>query len=226
MKKKSLVLLSGGLDSAANLALSCIHDEVVLALTIDYGQRAAENEKLAARNLSQHFKVPHQILDLRFIKDLGTSALTHVSSVMPNLKEGELDDRLATQRSAAAVWVPNRNGVFLSVAAALAEARGIDQVMVGFNKEEAATFADNTAAFAEAFSDSLKYSTQNHVRVHCYTFELTKIEIVKKLKEEVQSFPFEKIWSCYEAGAEPCQKCESCQRLARALQANSVGKKL
>ena len=62
------------------------------------------------------------------------------------------------------MWVPNRNGVFIAIAAAFAESLGADLVVTGFNAEEAATFPDNSAAFAAAATESLRFSTANGVR--------------------------------------------------------------
>ncbi len=216
-RKRSIVLLSGGLDSSANLALCRLHDEPVLALTVDYGQRAFESERRAADALCRHFGVPNRVLELRWLGALGGSALTDVSLSMPQPKEGELDDRVAAEASKARVWVPNRNGVFLNLAAAFAERHGAEQVVVGFNREEAQTFPDNSEEFLERATRALELSTSNHVRVACYTVRMDKREIVAELDQSVPGFPFQAIWSCYEGGQVACGRCESCRRLERAL---------
>lgn len=215
-RKKSVVLLSGGLDSAVNLAWCVMKDEPVLALTVNYGQRAAQREFEAARRLSDHFKVPHLGLSLEWLGALGGSALTDPKLQMPDLKRSELDSEKAFATKKA-VWVPNRNGVLIQVAASFAESRGADQVVVGFNAEEAKTFPDNSTEFMEASSRALEYSTANQVRVKCYTDHLTKTEFVTALRSVMPDFPFDLVWSCYEGGPSPCLRCESCNRLARAL---------
>jgi 7-cyano-7-deazaguanine synthase len=117
--------------------------------------------------------------------------------------------------SMKAVWVANRNGVFLNVAAAFAEASGESEVLVGFNKEEAATFPDNSAGYIEAVNRALSFSTLNGVRVASYTTEWGKPRI---LKEAIGiGLPLDLVWSCYEAGPRRCWKCESCKRSERAL---------
>jgi 7-cyano-7-deazaguanine synthase len=214
---KSVVLLSGGLDSAANLALCREEDEPVLALTADYGQRAAAAELRAAQALCREYDVPHRRLDLTWLGTEGGSSLTDPRAAVPRLRAEELDDPEVTRRTARQVWVPNRNGVLINAAAALAERAGAAQVVVGFNREEAATFPDNSAEFLEAASRSLRLSTANHVRVRCYTTELDKRGIVARLRALRKPFPFALLWSCYHGGERPCGSCESCQRLARAL---------
>ena len=217
-RTKSVVLLSGGLDSSANLALAIEQDEVVCAVTVDYGQRAAAREISSARNLCDHYGIPHRVLDLRWLGEIGGSALTDRSSEVPDPGARHLDDAQVTTQTAKAVWVPNRNGVLINAAAALAERLGAQRVVVGFNSEEAATFPDNSQAFLDALCSSLQFSTANGVQAFCYTTAMNKRQIVALLRSELSSpFPFEKIWSCYQGGEKPCGVCESCRRLARAL---------
>ncbi|MCC7440753.1 MAG: 7-cyano-7-deazaguanine synthase QueC [Bdellovibrionales bacterium] len=221
-RARSVVLLSGGLDSAANLALCSVHDEPVLALTVDYGQRALVREVRAAAELAAHYRVEHRVMELRWLGALGGSALTDSTRDVPQLERRELDDPGVTRGSAAAVWVPNRNGVLLNVAAALAEARGATRVVVGFNREEAATFPDNSTEFLDCVTQALAYSTANRVTAYCYTDRLNKQEIVARLLREAPSFPFGAVWSCYHGAESACGTCESCGRLRRALEANGV----
>jgi 7-cyano-7-deazaguanine synthase len=219
MKARSVVLLSGGLDSSANLALCADRDEPVLALTVDYGQRAFEPELRAARSLCEHYGVRHERLDLRWLGRLGGSSLTSHEQDVPEIATNLLDDARATQATAKAVWVPNRNGVLINVAAAYAERLGAARVVVGFNAEEAATFPDNSAEFLRRASDALAYSSgDGAVSVYCYTTDWDKKRIVSELRGmTARPFPFERLWSCYHGGAKPCGSCESCRRLARAL---------
>jgi 7-cyano-7-deazaguanine synthase len=216
-KVKSVILLSGGLDSSANLAFCDAWDEPVLALTADYGQRAFEPEKRAARDLCRHYGIKHETIDLRWLGALGGSSLTSTSQDVPDMDPAMLDDARTTQASAKAVWVPNRNGVLINVASAYAERAGANRVIVGFNIEEAATFPDNSAAYLDAATHALKFSTANHVAVHCYTTHWDKRRIVAELKKLEKPFPFEGVWSCYQGGNTPCGVCESCRRLKRAL---------
>ena len=220
--KRAVLLLSSGLDSAANLVLSTPSDSdqqfhVELALTIDYGQRSSKAELEHARALCKHYGVEHVVLDFsHFPKFIGNHSALLGGQDVPNLSASVLDDEATTTKSAKAVWVPNRNGVFLSLAAALAESRGLDAVAVGFNAEEAVTFPDNTADYMQAMTHSFAYSTANRVEVVSATHSMTKKQIVQSLSEK--DFPFELVWSCYHNEATHCGRCESCQRLRRALE--------
>lgn len=217
-----IVLLSGGLDSTVALALYLEKDAVDLAITFDYGQRASEQEIFAARRIADHYRIPHKVVPLPFLQEQTFSALVNRSEELPLLELGELDDLEGqAQKSARQVWVPNRNGLFLNIAAVYAENMGEQAVLItGFNSEEAATFPDNSLEFMAAINRCFTFSTQNHVTVISETSILTKREIVREGLR--LSVPFEIIWSCYESGERVCGQCESCQRLKRALLANEA----
>jgi 7-cyano-7-deazaguanine synthase len=217
VREKSVVLLSGGLDSSANLAFCRLRDEPVLALTVDYGQRAASSEIRAARALSSRFDVRHEVLELRWLGELGGSSLTDSAKPVPKMESSQLDNLEVARETAKSVWVPNRNGVLINVAAARAERLGASRVVVGFNAEEAATFPDNSGEFIARATRALELSTANQVKVACYTTEWDKTKIVAELRRQVPEFPFDLVWSCYHAGDRPCGECESCRRMARAL---------
>ena len=215
--KRSIILLSGGLDSAVNLAYCSKKDLPVLALTIDYGQRAVKNEIHAAKKFAQYFNVEHQVVDLRWLGNISQSALNNTHLNIPQFTEDSLDHKVTTQNSAKQVWVSNRNGLFVQVAAAFAESYNAEQVVVGFNLEEAQTFPDNSTQFIEAVNHALSFSTLNGVKLNCYTDRLIKKEMVEQLLKLHPSFPFQWVWSCYQAGDKHCNLCESCLRFNRAL---------
>ncbi len=117
--------------------------------------------------------------------------------------------------SMRAVWVANRNGVFLNIAASFAEALGYPEVVVGFNLEEAATFPDNSAAYLEAVNAAFSFSTLSGVKAVSYTTDWDKTRILREAL--ALELPLDMVWSCYEAGPERCWRCESCKRSERAL---------
>lgn len=211
---KSIVLLSGGLDSTVSLAHAMRDSEVDLCLTFDYGQRAANREKKAAAALAAHYKVEHLIVNLPYLREITQTALVRSDLDLPEPDRAGLDDFAASSATAAAVWVPNRNGIFINIAAAFAESRHCGFVVAGFNSEEATTFPDNSRDFVVAANHALSFSTMNKVKVVSYTQYLDKVEIIKLgLKLGV---PFEHVWSCYRGYDKMCGNCESCQRFKRA----------
>lgn len=209
----AVVLLSGGLDSAVNLAAAAAAGPVALALTFDYGQMAANREIEAAAAMALRYGVEHKIIRTPWLSSI-SSALTDRRLVMPEPETGDLDDPAAAIDSAAAVWIPNRNGVFVNVAAALAEQTGASDVVAGFNAEEAATFPDNGPDYVDAANRALVFSTQARVRIVCYTLELDKAAIVRLGRR--LGAPLDLVWACYRGGVSMCGRCESCRRLARA----------
>lgn len=212
---RAVALVSGGLDSLVATWATAAEHEIALALTADYGQRAAAREIRAAAKQAEALLVPHKVVKLPWLGELGGNALTDVTKPLPQIAATKLDDMGAATASAAGVWVPNRNGVLINVAGAFADALGCELIVVGFNAEEGATFPDNTPGFMDATDAALAFSTRVHACVHSPTAGLTKAEIVT-LGEALHA-PLELAWSCYEGGEDHCGECESCRRLVRAL---------
>jgi 7-cyano-7-deazaguanine synthase len=214
---KSIVLLSGGLDSAVSLALAIKETDVAFCLTFDYGQRSAKKENDSAAALAAYYSVGLRVAELAFLKDITKTTLVECGREIPDPDPGDLDDVVKSRAAAASVWVPNRNGLFINIAAAFAETYGCKMIISGFNREEAAAFPDNSAEFVCAVNSALSYSTLNRVKLVSYTQELDKTEIVK-LGMELK-LPFQYIWSCYRGEEKMCGRCESCRRLGRAVKA-------
>lgn len=217
-KTPSVVLLSGGLDSSANLAIAVERDSVVLCLHADYGQRAEASEWLASKRLAEYYGVRLERVEIQWLGRMGGSSLTDAAQAVPHLNKNQLDEIKTITESARAVWVPNRNGVLINIASAYAERVGAKRVIVGFNREEATTFPDNSGAFLKAATNALSYSTANGVEVFCYTTEMDKRQIVREIRGLSRPFPFDRVWSCYYSGEMACGKCESCGRFNRACE--------
>ncbi len=211
---KFISLLSGGLDSVVNLFLAHKSGLVLRALTFDYGQRAAAQEIKAAKYFSNFLDVSHEVITLPWLGKLTQTALVNIDMEMPAIKN--LDDLEEGLGSARKVWVPNRNGVFLNIASSFAESMGADYVVPGFNKEEAATFPDNSQEYIEACDKALSLSTLSHVKVKCFTTSFDKVAMAQEAAK--LGIDFRKLWSCYEGNSTPCLKCESCKRTTRALE--------
>jgi 7-cyano-7-deazaguanine synthase len=211
-----VALLSGGLDSSVAAFMAARRGPVAVALVFDYGQRAAKREKAAAQRIAERLKAECRMIELPFLREVTKTALVMNDRVIPQVKLSKLDDRTETEKSAQQVWVPNRNGLFLNVAAAVAEGEGFGEIVVGFNAEEAATFPDNSANFISRAEACFELSTLSRPTICAPTIGMTKTEIVREgLKHDV---PFAEVWSCYLGGKRMCGRCESCLRSARAYQ--------
>ncbi len=215
----AVVLLSSGLDSSFNLYKAREQFKISLALTFDYGQLAAKREIESAKNLSHQLQVPHKVIDLTWFKEFTTTSLVSGSGV-PSGEDVQIDSLPRSLQTAKSVWVPNRNGIFLNIAAGFAEGLGASVVIPGFNFEEAQTFPDNSRAFLKVLDDSWAYSTETQVVTKCFSTEMNKTQIVSEsLKIGV---PLALLWPCYLGGESWCGACESCQRFKRAVEANGL----
>ena len=206
----AVALLSGGLDSLVAATHAVRHGGLAVALTFDYGQRAAEREKTAARAVAAELGAEHRVVSLPFLGACSLSALNDPSKALPLPSEEELDDFEAGAVRAQAVWVPNRNGVFIHLAAAWAQGLGLDRVVVGFNREEGRTFPDNRPEYLEAVNRSLAFSLGTPVRVESPTMDLDKAGIVR-LGLELGA-PLRHVWSCYGPGPPENPEKEECAK--------------
>lgn len=209
--KKAVILLSGGLDSLVSLVLAKKICDVDLALTFDYGQKALEDEISASAQIAEFYNVKHKVIELPFLKDITNNALTN-----PDI---ELGFENLGEESAQAVWVPNRNGLFINIAASYADAFKFDYIIIGANKEEAETFSDNSAEFIEAADNFFLYSTGQKPRVLAPLCGLEKYEIINEaVKNNVE---LRLLKSCYNSSMQTnkrhCGECESCKRLKSAI---------
>ena len=187
-----------------NLALACQYRGPVLGLTFDYGQRAARAEVRAARKLCRYYGAEHRVVKLPWLRELAPAAVVDPAAPLPT-RAGDV----------SAVWVPNRNGVFVAVGASFAESVGAAAVIAGFNAEEAVHFPDNSRAFVGASNRALRYSTAGRVKLTSYTASMNKTDIAKRAIRV--GLPWEHLFPCYGDGPAPCGKCSSCTRTSRAL---------
>jgi len=186
--------------------------QVCLVLTFDYGQKAARREVEKSKEVCFRLKLNHRVMEIPWMRELTRSALVSNEKEIPI--GVPLDDLECAEESAAAVWVPNRNGVFLNVAATFAESMGAKWIIPGFNREEAKTFPDNTQEFIEAVNRSLFFSTRSQVEIKCFTSTMDKRAIYKRARELGTDFSL--MWPCYRGEEKPCGQCESCLRFERA----------
>lgn len=212
MKNKSIILLSGGLDSLVAFGVGKEEYNIELALTFDYGQKAAESELSTSAKICNYYKAKHKIIKLDWLKDITKTALVSNADIPTN--------NLGTDESAKNVWVPNRNGLFLNIAASFADSYGYNYIIFGANKDEGETFPDNTENFRKIISDVFEYSTLQKPKVIAPLINYTKDDIVKIAIEK--QVPLEFVRSCYRLNETHCGECESCINLKNALLNNKA----
>lgn len=217
---KSVVILSGGLDSSFNLLKAKAEGEVVLALHFNYGQKAALSEAAFSRAFCESRHIPFEIINIAFLAKWSNSSLNKKDTAVPLGDAVNINSEKASLKTAESVWVANRNGLFLNIAAAAAEGLGAEQIVPGFNLEEAATFPDNSEAFITAINESFRYSTRGKVKALAYSISMSKTEIVKEYL--ALGGQLSELWPCYQNTHLWCGECESCLRFKRAVEANGI----
>ncbi|MBQ8460618.1 7-cyano-7-deazaguanine synthase QueC [bacterium] len=209
---KSIILLSGGLDSLVSLGLKKEELNINLAITFDYGQKSAQKEISASKKISEYYNIEHKVIKLDWLKEITTTSLVSDKKI-PSGKALKYD-----KESAKSVWVPNRNGLFLNIAGCFADSYGYNYILIGANKEEAQTFSDNTQKFIDSVNAEFEFSTQIHPKVVAPLINSDKNDIVMLALNN--NIPLELTMSCYQGLEGHCGICESCTRLKNALLKN------
>ena len=213
---KSIILMSGGLDSLVSLGLKKDELNISLGLTFDYGQKSVQQEIEASKKICDYYGIEHVVIKLDWLKNITQTSLVSDDEI-PTGKG--LEDGVQSMKS---VWVPNRNGLFLNIAGCYADSYGYNYIVMGANKEEAQTFSDNTQDFIDAINKEFQYSTQNAPKVVAPLINYVKNDIVMLALDS--AVPLELTRSCYQGGEKHCGICESCVRLKNSLLANNDDK--
>ncbi|MDR2967082.1 MAG: 7-cyano-7-deazaguanine synthase QueC [Methanobacteriaceae archaeon] len=212
-KPKAISIFSGGLDSTV-ATVKFIKTHEIHVLTFDYGQKSVKEEIKSSEEICKKLDLEHSILDLKWLADLGNSALTTETEI-PELNIDDLDNKKKLESFSDKVWVPGRNLVFTSIATSFAEAEGAEIIIVGWDKEEATNFPDNSKKFLNSFNETINIGSKDNVKIKAPLIEFNKkkiVELGKKLKA-----PMELSYSCYQGGNIHCGRCESCLRRKRAF---------
>lgn len=213
MNKKAVILLSGGLDSVVSIVKS---DRIIeKGIIFNYGQKAFKKEKEAAKNFSKIYGFDLIEIKLDWLKNIIDNGLTNPNKTY---KINNFNDKKELEQSMKSVWVPNRNALFINIAASYCEVKNINTIIIGANKEEGETFKDNTKIFIEKCNELLCQSTNTEIEVIAPLIDMNKREIIKEaIKLNVA---LEYIYSCYTGNKKHCGKCESCLHLKNALLKN------
>ncbi len=204
-RRKAVVLLSGGLDSATALYLARSRGWRCACLIIDYGQRhrrEVESAKRIARAAGCRFR----LLRIRF--PWGGSALTDRRVRVPLSRSAR-----EIGRGIPATYVPARNTVFLSLALAWAEGTGADSVFIGANALDSSGYPDCRPGYYRAMQRAARLGTRagaegRGIRIEAPLIRMRKRQIIR-LGSRL-GVPYELTWSCYVGGRRPCGRCDSC----------------
>lgn len=207
-----IMILSGGLDSATALYELRQEHEVLEALTFDYGQRH-RREIESAQKICKMLQLPHRIIDISHLNELlQGSSLTSGDIETPH---GHYEEETMKQ-----TVVPNRNAIFINLAAGYAISQKIYGLGLGVHAGDHYIYPDCRPQFIESQQETL--SLANECEFHLLTpfLHQPKKEIVAKGHE--LAVPFALTWTCYEGGEKPCEKCGSCVERAEAFEENGI----
>ena len=212
---KAVVLLSGGLDSTTTLAIAQKEGFACSTLTMQYGQRHAQ-EIDAARRIAQHFGVDRHITMPIDLRQFGGSALT---SDLPVPKDRPLDK---ISPGIPVTYVPARNTIFLSFALAWAEVLGACDILLGVNALDYSGYPDCRPEVIAAFEKLANLATKvgaegRSFKIHTPLIHLGKADIIRR--GLALGVDFAMTTSCYDPlpDGRPCGRCDACALRAKGF---------
>lgn len=205
MTKDSLIVLSGGMDSVSLLYVR--RETIALAVTFDYGSNHAGREIAMARENCRRLGIEHLVIPLDFMAKYFKSALLEGADAIP-------DADYATENMTATV-VPFRNGIMLSIAAGIAESRGLKRVLIANHSGDHTIYPDCRPGFISAMSEATRRGTYPGIVVDAPFTNLTKAEIARQ--GSAAGADFSLTYSCYKGGEHHCGKCATCRERRQAF---------
>jgi len=207
-KRKAVVLLSGGIDSATTLAIAVCDGFEPCAMSVRYGQRHS-CELEAARRVADAFGVSVRIVVDINLRALGGSALTGDIEVPKGRPEHDMAEGIPV------TYVPARNTIFLACALGWAEVIGAHDLFIGVNAIDYSGYPDCRPAFIEAFERLANLATKEGVegrpfRIHSPLITLSKADIIRTGLS--LGIDYSLTHSCYDPSPEglACGACDSC----------------
>jgi 7-cyano-7-deazaguanine synthase len=210
MTKKALCIMSGGMDSTLVAYIMRSRGFEIIALHFNYGQRTLTKELESYRAVCADLGVSEKYeIDLDFFKTIGASALTDHNIDVPvsGVEEG-----------VPITYVPFRNGIFLSIATAIAEKEGCSSIAIGVVEEDSSGYPDCRDTFIQSFQHTANLGTKEttSITIEMPLVHLQKSQIVlESLKLHV---PLHLTWSCYQSENKACGVCDSCRLRLRGFE--------
>lgn len=205
LKKESLIVLSGGMDSAT--LMYDYKEEIGLAISFSYGSKHNEREIKAAKILAKECGIEHIHCPLDFVAKNFKSSLLKTGE---DIAQGEYNDEDMRK-----TVVPFRNGIMLSLAVGLAESRNMSIVMYGAHSGDHAIYPDCRPQFIEAMALTAQTGTYKGISLVSPYASMSKREI--GVRGGSLSVPFEKTYSCYVGKEKHCGICPTCVERRKAL---------
>jgi 7-cyano-7-deazaguanine synthase len=203
MNKKAICILSGGMDSTLASYMAKNDGYEIIAVHFNYGQRTQDRELKAFRDICDDLKILEKYeIDIPFFTQIGASALTDKTIDVPI---GGIEAGVPI------TYVPFRNGIFLSITAAIAEKEGATAMYIGVVQEDSSGYPDCTDSFINDMKKAINQGTKEDTHIDILTplVHLSKAQIVQEALR--LNVPLEHTWSCYKEETEACGVCDSCR---------------
>ena len=215
MIDRSIVLVSGGMDSCVTAAIAREESDVTAFLHISYGQRTEARERQAFNEIADHYGIEKRLdVSIEYLAKIGGSSLTDASIAVT---EADLESK-----DIPTSYVPFRNANMLAIATSWAEAIGATSIYIGAVAEDSSGYPDCRPEFFEAFQRTIDTGTKPDTRIEIRRpiIDLSKAEIVKKGIE--LNAPLHLTWSCYRSSTRACGTCDSCALRLRGFEQAGV----
>lgn len=197
---KTLVLLSGGMDSVTALYWAAREHEVVGTVSFDYGSKHNAKELPMAKWHADQLKVKHDVITLDFVNRLFASDLLQSG--------GDIPDGHYAEESMKRTVVPFRNGIMLSIACGLAESREAEALVIAAHSGDHAIYPDCREPFMQAMASAMKEGTYVGIELLRPFIDGDKTEIARC--GQAMGIDYAKTWSCYKGGEIHCGTCGTC----------------
>ena len=208
-QRKAVVLLSGGLDSTTVLAIAKSQGFACYCLSFQYGQRQSIELERASRIASEMGAAKHLVLRLDLDR-IGGSALTDDIAVPKERSASEMSSGVPV------TYVPGRNTIFLSHAAAWAEVLGAADIFIGINVMDYSGYPDCRPEYLAAFERAINLGSKagnegRQFTIHAPLMRMTKREIIERGTELGVDYGL--THSCYDPdpAGRACGRCDACQ---------------
>ncbi len=201
------VLLSGGLDSTVALHWALRHHRVACALSFDYGSNHAQRELDCARRQAELAGVSHHVIDI-------TSLSRHLASALLSGADAIPTDSYAPENMKQTV-VPFRNGIFLAIAAGIAESKGCGGLVIAAHAGDHAIYPDCREPFMQAMGAAINAGTYAELQLLRPFIDSDKGTIVRQ--GAAWGVNFAETYSCYRGGRRHCGLCATCRERKQAF---------
>ena len=212
--KKAVCIISGGMDSALSAKIAQKDGYELIGIHFNYGQRTEQKELECYRKIVKNLGIKESYeIPLEFFKEIGATALIDKQIEVPT---GGIEEGVPI------TYVPFRNGIFISIATAIAEKHEAKALYIGVVEEDSSGYPDCREEYISSMEEAINLGTKEEttLQIKMPLVAMKKEDIVKKSLE--LDVPLRDTWSCYKNEDLACGLCDSCRlRLKGFADANS-----